>query len=135
MSENWKDGDDIKSITDKDIVIDLESLMSKEIKITDEISLTLRTLVSQLFASQSIGSSINSLLSMLKTYGVLDNDYLLNVNYLKDLIIQAAYTSLVNDETENPVELKGKIIDTVNSIVALFDYFTLKEVPSEAPCI
>lgn len=131
--EEFYNRDDIKSITDKDIVIDLESLMSKEIKITDEISLTLRTLVSQLFASQSIGSSINSLLSMLKTYGVLDNDYLLNVNYLKDLIIQAAYTSLVNDETENPVELKGKIIDTVNSVVALFDYFTLKEVPSEAP--
>ncbi len=131
--EAFYNRDDIKNATDKDIVINLESLMSKEIKIADSLTFTIRTIVSQIFATQTIGSSVNSFLSTLKTIGILDNDYILNVDYLKDTAIQVIYAALVNDKTENPVELKGKIIDAVNSVVAIFDHFTLKETPNEAP--
>ena len=131
--EAFYNRDDVKNATDKDIVIDLESIMSKEIKIADSLTFTIRTIVSQIFATQTIGSSVNSFLSTLKTIGILDNDYILNVDYLKDTAIQAIYAALVNDKTENPVELKGKIIDAVNGVVAIFEHFTLKETPNEAP--
>ena len=131
--EAFYNRDDVKNATDKDIVIDLESIMSKEIKIGDSLTFTIRTIVSQIFATQTIGSSINSFLSTLKTFGILDNDYIPDLNYLKDTVINAIYAALLNDETENPVELKGKIMDAVNSVVALFEHFSLKEVPNEAP--
>ena len=122
--EAFYNRDDVKNATDKDIVIDLENIMSKEIKIADSLTFTIRTIVSQIFATQTIGSSVNSFLSTLKTFGILDNDYIPDLNYLKDTVINAVYAALLNDETENPVELKGKIMDAVNSVISLFSYIS-----------
>ena len=49
--------DDVKNATDKDIVIDLESIMSKEIKIADSLTFTIRTIIEQIWSVSKVRSS------------------------------------------------------------------------------
>ena len=130
--EAFYNRDDVKNAADKDIVINLESIMSKEFNYGG-MTLTLRTIVTLLLSNTSIGSNVQSVITLLSSFGVLDNDYIPDLNYLKDTVINVVYAALLNDETENPVELKGKIMDAVNGAIAILEHFSLKEVPNEAP--
>ena len=125
--------DDIKNATGMDVKVNLNELMSKEITITSDISLTVRTIVSQIFSTQTIGSNINGLLSSLKSYNILDKDYILNVSFLRDTLISVLYEVLYNEKTEDAVALKDSIIKNVDKVLSVMDYFHLKEVPTVSP--
>ena len=125
--------DDIKNATGMDVKVNLNELMSKEITITSDISLTVRTIVSQIFSTQTIGSNINGLLSSLKSYNILDKDYILNVSFSRDTLISVLYEALYNEKTEDAVALKDSIIKNVDKVLSVMDYFHLKEVPSTSP--